>query len=215
MPIRKQLESTNLNNYSLHNLPATKLHRAVKLHSMSGILLLATCFFIASCGTTSVPDGIKPVQGFDLQRYLGTWFEIARLDHRFERNLGDVSATYSLNDDGTVKVLNSGVYVASSKKAGKRNSATGKAKFVGDRDTGHLKVSFFGPFYGDYIIFDLDKTDYSRAYISGGKDNYLWLLSRTPTITDSVRRDFLAKSEALGYETDSLIWVDHSSPQTK
>jgi len=78
-----------------------------------------------------------------------------------------------------------------------------------------LKVSFFGPFYGDYIIFDLDKTAYSRAYVSGGKDNYLWLLSRSPTITDNTRRDFLAKSKALGYDTEGLIWVDHTSAKAE
>lgn len=210
MPIRKQLESTNLNNYSLHNLPATKLHRAVKLHSMSGILLLATCFFIASCGTTSVPDGIKPVQGFDLQRYLGTWFEIARLDHRFERNLGDVSATYSLNDDGTVKVLNSGVYVASSKKAGKRNSATGKAKFVGDRDTGHLKVSFFGPFYGSYIVFELDEDDYQFALVAGPNRKFLWMLARQPMIDEELYQRLLEVARSNGYDTDKLIRVEQN-----
>jgi len=106
----------------------------------------------------------------------------------------------------TITVLNQG-YKASSQKT---KAATGKAKFAADNTTGHLKVSFFGPFYGDYIIFDLDKTNYSRAYVSGGKDNYLWLLSRTPTITQSVRNDFLEKSKALGYDTESLIWVDHS-----
>jgi len=148
------------------------------------------------------PVNAVPVTGFDSEKYLGTWYEVARLDHSFERELSHVSATYTRREDGKITVLNQG-YKASSQK-----TKTAKA-------TGHLKVSFFGPFYGDYIIFDLDKTAYSRAYISGGKDNYLWLLSRTPTITESVRRDFLAKSKALGYETDSLIWVDHSSPQTK
>jgi len=103
-------------------------------------------------------------------------------------------------------VLNQG-YKSSSQKT---QTAKGKAKFATASTTGDLKVSFFGPFYGDYIIFDLDKTGYSRAYVSGGKDNYLWLLSRRPAITDSVRRDFIAKSEALGYETDGLIWVDHT-----
>ena len=98
-------------------------------------------------------------------------------------------------------------YKASSQKT---KAATGKAKFAADNTTGHLKVSFFGPFYGDYIIFDLDKTNYSRAYVSGGKDNYLWLLSRTPTITQSVRNDFLEKSKALGYDTESLISVSYT-----
>jgi len=170
---------------------------------LTPILLLTAC--------AGNPVNAVPVTGFDQEKYLGTWYEIARLDHGFERGLSHVSATYTRREDSKITVLNQG-YKASSQKT---KTATGKAKFAADNTTGHLKVSFFGPFYGDYIIFDLDKTDYSRAYISGGKDNYLWLLSRTPTITQSVRSDFLKKSKALGYDTESLIWVDHSNPQTK
>lgn len=151
------------------------------------------------------PVNAVPVSGFDADRYLGTWYEVARLDHSFERGLSQVSATYTRREDGKIKVENRGFKASSSEY----NDATGKAKFADTPDTGHLKVSFFGPFYGDYIIFDLDAA-YSRAYVSGGKDNYLWLLSRTPTITEDIRQDFIAKSSALGYDTDSLIWVDQS-----
>ena len=151
------------------------------------------------------PVNAVPVSDFEADRYLGTWYEVARLDHSFERGLSQVSATYTRREDGKITVQNRGFKASS----GKYKDATGKAKFADASDMGHLKVSFFGPFYGDYIIFDLDDA-YSRAYVSGGKDNYLWLLSRTPTITQSVRDDFIAKSSALGYDTDNLIWVDQS-----
>lgn len=165
-------------------------------------LILVSALMLGACAGN--PINAVPVQNFDADRYLGTWYEVARLDHVFERGLTDVTATYALRDDGSISVLNRG-YNA---KKGKFVDAKGKAKFAGDDTTAHLKVSFFGPFYGDYIVFDLDKSDYSRAYISGGKDNYLWLLSRTPVVTESVRQDFLDKSVALGYNTDGLIWVD-------
>ena len=166
--------------------------------------LLTPLLLLTACAGN--PVNAVPVTGFDTEKYLGTWYEVARLDHGFERGLSHVSATYTRREDGKITVLNQG-YKASSKKT---KTAKGKAKLAADSTTGHLKVSFFGPFYGDYIIFDLDKTAYSRAYVSGGRDNYLWLLSRTPAISDTARADFLAKSEALGYDTDNLIWVNHS-----
>ena len=172
--------------------------------------LLATSLLLASCATTSIPEGIEPVKSFDLERYLGTWYEIARLDHRFERNLGEVTATYSLNDDGTVKVLNSGVYVEPSRKAGKRNTATGKARFVGDKGTAHLKVSFFGPFYGSYIVFELDKENYKYALVAGPNRKYLWILSREPVIDEELYRLLLETATRNGYDTSELIRVKQS-----
>lgn len=157
-------------------------------------------------GCAGSPITAPPVTGFDADRYLGTWYEVARLDHGFERGLSHVSATYTRREDGKITVHNRGL----KDETGKYKDATGKAKFADSSDKGHLKVSFFGPFYGDYIIFDLDKSAYSRAYVSGGRDNYLWLLSRTPTVPESVRQDFIAKSSALGYEIEELIWVDQS-----
>jgi len=161
---------------------------------------------IALSGCAGNPINAQPVSNFNSDRYLGTWYEVARLDHGFERGLSHVSATYTRRDDGKITVLNKG-YKASS---GTYKAAKGKAKFALDSATGHLKVSFFGPFYGDYIIFDLDKVSYRYAYVSGGQDKYLWLLSRTPNIPDNIRQDFLEKSAALGYDTSELIWVDHA-----
>ncbi len=119
------------------------------------------------------PETITPVSPFELNKYLGTWYEIARLDHFFERNLDKVSATYSINADGSVKVINKGFNTQTQRWT----EAVGKAKFVETQDIGYLKVSFFEPFYGSYIIFYLEP-DYSTALISGHNYEYLWLLSR-------------------------------------
>jgi len=152
---------------------------------------------------TSVPEGIEPVKGFNQKKYLGKWYEIARLDHRFERGLSNVSAEYSVRDDGGIKVLNRGY----KDEKGKWNDAEGKAFFVDSEDKAHLKVSFFGPFYGSYVVFDLDD-DYQRSYITSSSRDYLWFLSRTPTITEKQKQDFLKKTKNLGFDTDALIWVD-------
>ena len=168
-----------------------------------------TALFISALALTACagnPVNAVPVTGFDSERYLGTWYEVARMDHSFERGMSNVTANYIKRDDGKITVLNKGY----KDKKGKYKNAKGKAKFAADKNTGHLKVSFFGPFYGDYIIFDLDKANYSHAYVSGGKDNYLWLLSRTPEVSETRKQDFLAKSSGLGYQTDDLIWVDQS-----
>lgn len=148
-----------------------------------------------------MPKGVNAVTDFQVNQYLGTWFEIARLDHGFERNLEQVTATYSLKDNGMVKVLNKGF---NSEKL-LWQEATGKAKFAGERDRGHLEVSFFGPFYGDYIIFELDE-NYQYAFVTSG-ENYLWLLSRTPVVSDDIKDKFLTMTKHLGFDTQALIFV--------
>ena len=155
---------------------------------------------LSSCG--SVPDNITPVRNFELDRYLGTWYEIARLDHRFERGLEKVSATYALRDDGNVKVVNRGWNT----EKGEWKEAVGKARFAGDETVGFLEVSFFGPFYGPYVVFELEPLNYEYAFISSG-DGYLWFLSRTPTVSDTLKQAFIAKAKALGFNTDELIFV--------
>jgi len=149
------------------------------------------------------PERVEPVEGFELDRYLGKWYEIARLDHPFERGLSNITAEYSLQDDGGVRVVNRGF----SKKAGKWDEAVGKAYFVEREDLGYLKVSFFGPFYGSYIVFELDN-DYRYAFVSGPKTSYLWLLARTPTVPDRVLQHFIERASALGFDTDALIFVE-------
>ena len=164
-------------------------------------LLLA---LLTAC--TGLPKNVEPVQDFELDRYLGTWYEIARLDHRFERGLQNVTANYALKDDGGVVVTNRGY----SAKKREWNEAEGKAYFVGDTNTGHLKVSFFGPFYGTYAVFELDKVDYQYAFVSGNTTKYLWLLSRTPTVSDEVMANFKQRAAELEFDLDGLIMVNHS-----
>jgi len=150
------------------------------------------------------PKPAEPISGFELDKYLGEWYEIARLDHRFERGLQNVSAEYSLKSNGTVKVVNRGF------KNDKWKQAIGKAKFADIEDVGFLKVSFFGPFYGSYIIFELDKENYQYAFIAGDNTNYLWFLSRTPTVSYELMDRFISKAKELGFNTDHLIFVEQN-----
>lgn len=159
--------------------------------------------FLAGC--LGMPEGVEPVRGFEIDRYLGKWYEIARLDHRFERGLDRVTAEYSLNDDGTIRVVNRGY----ARKTGRWEEATGKASFVREDDVGYLKVSFFGPFYGSYVVFELDKVDYYYAFVAGPSISYLWLLARSPNVDEAVVDRFVEKAKALGVNPEDLIFVDH------
>lgn len=170
---------------------------------MKTFYFLFILFFVSGC--MGLPEGITPVSDFDLDRYLGKWYEIARLDHSFERNLVGVTAEYSLRKDGGVKVINRGF----SEKNKKWKEAEGKAFFVREQNEGYLKVSFFGPFYGSYVIFELDKENYQYAFVSSSKKSYLWFLSRTPTVSQELLDRFLIKSKELGFNTDNLIFVEH------
>jgi len=169
---------------------------------MKSLLILALSVLT---GCTGIPEGIKAVDGFDINRYLGTWYEIARLDHRFERGLEKISATYTLREDGGVDVLNKGWDV----KAGEWSQAQGKAYFVEQPDKGRLKVSFFGPFYGGYNIIDLDKQNYAYSMVTGPDRSYFWILSRTPQLPEAELQALLKRAKALGFATDQLIFVKH------
>lgn len=162
-------------------------------------LVLVSLFLVSCTGDTT---NVKPVSDFELDRYLGEWYEIARLDHWFERDLEQVTAIYSLNDNGTIKVINKG-YLA---KENKWKEAEGKAKFGGDPSNGFLKVSFFGPFYGPYVIYELDKINYQYAFVTSGK-GYLWLLARSPSAPDGLMQEFIKSAQKLGYEKEELIFV--------
>jgi apolipoprotein D and lipocalin family protein len=151
-----------------------------------------------------MPEGAEVVTDFEKEKYLGTWYEIARLDHRFERNLSDVTAEYSLKEDETITVVNRGYDT----KEQKWNQAEGKAKFRESENVGKLKVSFFGPFYGGYNILALDES-YNYALVAGNDLDYLWILSRTRSIPQDVKRDYLNQAEKIGYDTSELIWVKH------
>lgn len=158
-------------------------------------------------GCTGVPEGIQPVRGFEVERYLGTWHEIARLDHAFERGLEQVSARYEKRSDGGISVLNRGFDPVK----GVWKEAEGRAFFIGEPEVASLKVSFFGPFYGGYHIFALDP-DYRWVMISGPSRDYLWILARDPRLPSSLLEDLIARARQAGFATDSLIFPPPSVP---
>ena len=168
---------------------------------MKKLLLGVASLFLSGC--LGMPESVTPVKEFELDRYLGKWYEIARLDHPFERGLEQVTAEYSLREGGGVLVKNRGF----SMEKNKWSETEGKAFFVGKSSEGYLKVSFFGPFYGSYVVFELDKDNYQYAFVSGPNTSYLWLLSRTPTVEADLLSQFIEKAKNLGFETDKLIYV--------
>lgn len=168
---------------------------------IAAFLLMLVCG-----GCVRLPDGIEPVTDFNLERYLGTWYEIARLDHSFERGLSEVTAEYSLREDGGINVVNRGFDTSS----GKWRVARGKAYFVDASDVGRLKVSFFGPFYGGYNIIELDRENYAHALVCGPNRSYLWILSRLPRLDPAIMSELVSRAGSLGFRTDDLIYVKHT-----
>ena len=166
---------------------------------------------LALVGCVRIPAGVEPVADFDSERYLGRWYEIARLDHSFERGLSRVTAQYGARDDGGVSVVNRGFNADANGGQGEWDSVTGRAYFVEGADLAYLKVSFFGPFYGAYIVFDLD-ADYRHALVSGPNRDFLWLLARSPEPAPEVVAALVARAAAAGFATEELIFVDHSNP---
>ncbi len=164
--------------------------------------LLVLLVFLPFSSVAKMPEGASAVTGFSLERYLGTWYEIARLDHRFERGLTQVTATYSMRDDGGVRVLNRGY----KEKKSKWSDSEGKAYFVGESNIGQLKVSFFGPFYGAYNIITLEPENYSYALVIGNGTKYMWILAREPVLESAVLDSLLSKARKLGFDTDELIY---------
>jgi apolipoprotein D and lipocalin family protein len=161
-------------------------------------------FVLLATGCVSIPDNITPVTSFQIERYLGKWYEIARLDHRFERGLTQISAEYSMRPDGGLKVLNRGY----SKEKQEWSEAEGRGYFVQSPNEAYLKVSFFGPFFGSYIVFELDTVNYQYALISGPDKSYFWLLARTPTIDDNLKKKLITKAAVLGFNTKKLIFSE-------
>jgi len=168
-------------------------------------LLLALVLGLAACSTTP-PEGIKAVTPFDIARYEGQWFEVARLDHSFERGMSDVSARYSRQADGSVQVINRGFDA----KKNDWKEAIGRAVFTGDPQTASLKVSFFGPFYGGYHVAALDQENYQWALVVGPDRDYLWILARDKQLKPEVRAQLLAQATRMGLAVDKLIWVSHT-----
>lgn len=167
-------------------------------------LLLTLLGIVFTAGCTSKPDGVEPIDNFQLDRYLGQWYEIARLPHSFEDGLSQVTATYTLREDGGINVINRGFDA----RNGEWNEAKGKAYFVEDPQTAYLKVSFFGPFYASYLVVELDE-NYNYAMVTGPDRDYLWILSRTPVLDEKILSSLVNKAKAWGYNTSKLIYVEH------
>ena len=162
----------------------------------------AAIAYTSSCA--SIPKGATAVQPFELERYLGKWYEIARKDFKYEKNLNNVTADYSLNNNGTIKVVNRGYDAVKNEW----KESVGKAKPVGNPNDGRLKVSFFGPFYSGYNVIELDP-DYQYVLVAGDNLKYLWILSRQPTIPEEVKSRYLKKAQEIGYDTSDLVWGAH------
>jgi len=169
----------------------------------SFLFLLVLFILAGGCKTNSTKVDVTTVKQLDLKRYMGTWYEIARYDHSFERNLVGVTATYSLRPDGKITVINQGY---KNTLDGKLSRAKGKAKQPDPEEPGKLKVSFFLFFYADYYVLELDE-DYQWVLIGSSTDKYLWILSRTPEVGKDTMNDILEKARQRGYETSKLIWV--------
>lgn len=172
-------------------------------HKISWIFLSALiAILLNSCA--SIPKNVKAVENFNVDQYLGTWYEIARFDFRFEKDLNNVSAQYSLNKKGNIRVLNSGYNFLK----GEWKKAEGKARFRGKENIAALEVSFFGPFYSGYNVVALDE-HYQYALIAGKNLDYLWILSRTKNIPETIKNKYLKIATEIGYNTSRLIWVKH------
>ncbi|WP_102978402.1 lipocalin family protein [Chryseobacterium scophthalmum] len=162
-------------------------------------------FLIFNSCSVGIPKGATAIKNFNSEKYLGRWYEIARFDYKFEKNMDNVTANYSLNQDGTIKVQNRGYdYV---KKEWKES--IGEARFLNDQSEARLKVSFFKPIWAGYNVIDIDD-DYQNALVVGNSTKYIWILSRNKEIPNSIKERFLVKAQKLGYNTDNLIWVKHN-----
>lgn len=172
------------------------MKKALQLLSISVLLLT-----LVSC--QSIPEGATAVSPFSAQKYMGTWYEIARIDFKFEEDLNNTTATYSTLKNGKIKVVNRGYNFVKNEWS----DAKGKAKFRGTDDVAELAVSFFGPFYGGYNVIAL-AGDYQYALVAGSSTDYLWILARKPMLPENIKNKFLKKAQEAGFDTSRLIWVD-------
>jgi apolipoprotein D and lipocalin family protein len=168
------------------------------------LVLAAIAVALLATGCTKGGSRAEPVRGFDSSRYLGRWYEVARLPHRFERGLTDVTAEYTRNSDGSLRVVNRGWDAAK----GDWRNAVGRAKFTSTPDVAQLKVSFWGPFYGLYTIAELDP-EYRWAMVVGPGTGYFWVLSRTPELDDAVLQRLITRAASLGIDTSRVEHVSH------
>lgn len=170
---------------------------------LSRISILILSILAVACSKSTIPEKATAVSPFDVHQYLGTWYEIARIDFFFEKNLNNTTATYSLKDNGLIKVDNQGYDYTNDKW----KQSIGKAKFVASENVAKLQVSFFGPFYSGYNVIALDK-DYTYALVAGESLDFLWILSREKTIPEEIKSKYLKLAKEIGYDTSRLIWVE-------
>lgn len=171
--------------------------------------ILAVLATVVVAGCTGTPGGVEPVGGFETERYVGTWYEIMRLDHRFERGLTNVTATYTPRADGRIGVLNRGF---DPERCAWRE-AEGVARFRGPPDVASLAVTFQWPFAGGYHVIALEREAYGHALVSGPSRDYLWILAREPDLDPAIRDRLVGEAAALGFPVEELILVDHSEPE--
>ena len=167
------------------------------------IAAVTAAFLVVACSSPTPPPGVTVVSNFDAQRFLGTWYEIARFDHRFERGLEKVTANYSPMDDGGIQVINRGY----NPERGIWQQSIGQAYFTGDPHRAPLKVSFFGPFYGGYNVIALDR-QYRHALVCGPDRDYLWIPPRPPTLSPEMKQQMLDVATRQGFDVSKLIWVE-------
>ena len=177
--------------------------KAIRPLACPYILFVLTALFLSAC--QSIPEGVETVPTVELERYTGTWYEIKRLDNGFEKHLSQVTATYDLQDDGSIRVVNRGYDTVKNKW----NDVAGKARLREEGNSAELEVSFFGPFYSGYNIIALDTANYNHALVCGADKDYLWMLSRTTEMPDSVLRNFESIAEAYGFDVASMVKVKH------
>lgn len=176
--------------------------RNVIVSFLIGFSIVAT-----SCSNTKTMVNTQTVKDLELDKFLGKWYEIARYPHSFEKDLVGVSATYSMRDDGKIRVLNQGF---KNSLDGKLSRAEGKAKIPNPAEPGKLKVSFFWFFYSDYLVMELDSLNYEWAVIGSSSPNYLWILSRNPQMDDELYQELILRIEDRGYNLDELIKVEQT-----
>ena len=183
--------------------PSWRCSSNLRISIQRAAFALTVLLGAVACSTTP-PAGMTPVTPFEIARYAGKWYEIARLDHSFERGLSDVSATYTQQPDGSVEVINRG------HDGGQWRQAVGRALFTGPADRASLKVSFFGPFYGGYHVIALDQRDYRWAMVVGPDRDYLWILARDKELPAGVRQQLVNQASELGVDVGRLLWVNQT-----
>ena len=179
------------------------MYKKQKSKNIYFILLPLSCVLLFwACKTSSQKKIIQPVTDFDINEYLGEWYEIARFDFRWEKDIKNVRANYSLNKNGSIKVVNSGYNY----KKNTYKKSVGKARVKSDEQAAALQVSFFEPFYSDYTIIAID-SEYQYSLVAGKNTKYLWFLSRTPDMPEEIKNEYIKIAESYGYDLSTLIWT--------